>query len=98
MRNATSTFSSDGNTFAVGGIKERQVVIRVFETAKYSEVRTIESVEPHWLYGLQFSADGKVATAVNFPEDPTPLQVGKPATHFHTLPGQTLRLICPLLP
>jgi WD40 repeat protein len=64
-------FTADGKALAAGGEKDRRLVIRVFDTAKYVEVRTIESVEPHWLFGLQFSPDGKVAAAVHFPEDPT---------------------------
>jgi WD40 repeat protein len=65
------SFSADGKMLAAGGEKDRLLSIHVWDTNKYAELRTIQSLEPRWLYGVQFSPDGKVAAAVQFPEAPT---------------------------
>jgi WD40 repeat protein len=65
------SFSADGKILSAGGEKDRLLSIHVWDTDKYAELRTIQSLEPRWLYGVQFSPDGKIAAGVHCPEAPT---------------------------
>jgi WD40 repeat protein len=61
-------FSADGTTLAAGG-NMGGVGVRVWDTGTWKESHRIQTDIATWMFGIQFSPDGKMVAAVRWTDD-----------------------------